>query len=204
MNGERVSFGVSRAAMLGALLLSLVLSHASWGGDMTPCGDSAPECNGDCPTGQACFALSRTVPTSCECLEVGCCRFDNGSCSDNQSPFCAMAPGAVQFVVGGTCAVDCQPPTPTPTFTPTPTITPTITLTPTPHPPHEDTGSASGCSYGIDNDGDGLTDCADPDCANTPPCGPAAPAMSARMVVLLILTLSAVGVLGLLAQRRSR
>ena len=88
-------------------------------------------------------------------------------------------------------------PTETPTITPnataTPTATSTSTPTATPTPPHEDTGGAQGCIDGIDNDGDGLTDCADPDCANTPPCGTAAPAMSARMIVALIAVLSAVG-----------
>jgi hypothetical protein len=47
-------------------------------------------------------------------------------------------------------------PTPTPTPSPSPTPTPTITPTPTPLP--ED------CDDRVDNDGDQLIDCADPDC----------------------------------------
>ncbi len=203
MRVERVWCRVLVTVVLSAAWLSLALSHASWAGPTVLCGDSAPACNGSCPMGQTCIGFSRTLATNCECVTAGCCRFQNGTCSDNFSvALCDLDPTAVQSVSGGTCGVDCVSPTATPTFTPT--VTPTVTPTATGLPPHEDTGGASACSDGIDNDGDGLTDCADPDCANTPPCAPAAPALSPRLVVVLALTLSVVGMLGLWAQRRSR
>jgi hypothetical protein len=202
MRVERISRGASLAALLAAALLSLVLSRETWGGELL-CGDSVPQCNGACPTGQICVGVGRPA-TSCECSDVGCCQFEDGTCSNNfPIRLCDIVAGAMA-VPNGTCGVDCLPPTPTSTPTDTPTVTPTITPTSTVHPPHEDTGGASGCGDGIDNDGDGLTDCADPDCANTPPCGPAAPALSPRMLMVLIMTLSVVAVLGLLRQRRSR
>lgn len=99
-------------------------------------------------------------------------------------------------------------PTDTPTITPTnsPTATPTISPvrpTPTITPPHEDTAGAAACSDGIDNNGNGLTDCADPDCANTPPCGPAAPTMSPRAILALVGVLGMVALFGLRRTRRS-
>jgi hypothetical protein len=205
MRAGRGSSGMSLAALLGAALLLLVPVHASWAGELQ-CGDSAPACNGACPAGQTCIASSAGPnPTSCECTDVGCCRLEDGTCTDNAAlALCVITIGFAQFVHNGTCAVDCQPPTPTPSPTLTPTVTPIVTPTPTAYPPHEDTGGASGCSDGIDNDGDGLTDCADPDCANALPCGPAAPAMSRGMLAVLIMTLGMVAVLGLWVQRRLR
>lgn len=95
------------------------------------------------------------------------------------------------------------PYTPTETPTASPTVTPTATPTATPTPPHEDTtGSDTGCTDGIDNDGDGLTDCADPDCGNTPACGPVAPTVSHSGLGLAVLSLFFVGVLALIRRRR--
>jgi hypothetical protein len=107
-------------------------------------------------------------------------------------------------------------PTSTPTITPTqtptrtatgvPTQTGTITPTVTPPTPTATPGESSegsgACSDGRDNDGDGLIDCADPDCVNLPPCVAAAPLLSARMTAASIFTLSAVGLLGLWRERR--
>ena len=203
MRVERASRRVLVTVALSAALLLLALSHPSWAGPGLLCGDSAPACNGSCPSGQVCVAPSNGLAASCQCVTAGCCRFENGMCSDNfPEGLCVILSGFVQFVPGGTCGVDCVSPTATPSSTPT--VTPTVTPTATGLPPHEDTGGASACSDGIDNDGDGLTDCADPDCANTPPCAPAAPALSPRLFVILVLTLSVAGMLGLLAQRRSR
>lgn len=78
--------------------------------------------------------------------------------------------------------------TPSSTRTPTLTRTPAATRTPTPMPTlsaHENSAGPQGCSDGIDNDGDGKIDCADPDCANVPPCAAAAPALSPVMLLLL-------------------
>ena len=94
------------------------------------------------------------------------------------------------------------PYTPTETPTETPTVTPTVTPTATPTPPHEDTTGAFACSDGIDNDGNGLTDCADPACANTPPCAPAVPIVGHRGLVAGVLLLLTVGAFGINRRRR--
>jgi hypothetical protein len=57
----------------------------------------------------------------------------------------------------------------TPTPTPTPTPSPTPTPTPTPAPGGSE-GKGNTCSDGLDNDGDGLFDCFDPDCAKSRSC----------------------------------
>lgn len=62
---------------------------------------------------------------------------------------------------------------------------------------------AAACSDHIDNDNDGLTDCADPDCARVPPCGAPAPTLSSGALLLLIVVLTTVGLLGH-ARRRGR
>lgn len=94
------------------------------------------------------------------------------------------------------------PYTPTETPTETPTVTPTVTPTATPTPPHEDTTGAFACSDGIDNDGDGLTDCADPDCANTSPCAPAVPIVGHGGLVAGAVLLLLVGAFGIRRLRR--
>jgi hypothetical protein len=52
---------------------------------------------------------------------------------------------------------------------------------------------AEGYSNGINNKGEGLTDCADPDRANIRPSALAVPLLAPSMVVVLIVTLGAVG-----------
>jgi len=91
--------------------------------------------------------------------------------------------------------------TPTPTVTPTPTITSTPTETPT-LAPFEDAGGPRFCNDSIDNDGDHLIDCADPDCKHIPPCGADAPVMSMPIVGVLVIILSLVGLLGLARVRQ--
>ena len=93
-------------------------------------------------------------------------------------------------------------PTDTPTATPssTATITPTATETPTSTPtfaPRENAGGAQFCRDGVATDGDGLVDCADPDCAHTPPCGAPVPLLSGQMLLLLVTVLGFVGLFGL-------
>jgi len=56
----------------------------------------------------------------------------------------------------------------------------------------------------IDNDNNGLTDCADPACFGVPPCTAAAPLLSPTMLVVMALTLSLVGVLTVTRARRRR
>jgi hypothetical protein len=88
----------------------------------------------------------------------------------------------------------------TPTNTATVTATATITTTPPATPTITPTAEVGAlCSDGIDNNLNGLIDCADPSCAGSEPCIAAAPAMSP---VLLLLALAALSLIGLLQLRR--
>ncbi len=74
---------------------------------------------------------------------------------------------------GKACPTSAGSGDPTPTPTPTPTATPTPSPTPTPTPTPDTSGSegkGQTCSDGIDNDGDGLIDCFDPDCSRSKSC----------------------------------
>lgn len=142
------------------------------------------------------------TPTVTPTPRLGCCDlFGVGTICDNDVPE-GDCDGI--FVLGGTCGVDCDPntPTPTPTRTPTGTVTPTstptatATVTPTPGP------SEGACDNGIDDDGDAIVDCADPDCRDTAPCISPAPAMSPGGVALLLVILSLVGLGALMRLRR--
>lgn len=64
-----------------------------------------------------------------------------------------------------------------------------------------DLGNAA-CSNGIDDDHDGLTDCADPDCFGISPCGAPAPAISTAGLAVLLVGLAIVGPFLLRARRR--
>ena len=86
--------------------------------------------------------------------------------------------------------------TPTVPPTQTPTCTPTGTPTRTPAP-FENAGGNQFCNDGIDNDNNGLTDCADPACAAVLPCGAPAPLLSPPLIVALVGILSVVGLYGL-------
>ncbi len=88
--------------------------------------------------------------------------------------------------------------TATATATSTPSETPTATNTATRTPaPFENAGGDQFCFDGIDNDNNGLTDCADPACATVVPCAGAAPTMSPRMVLVLVGMLAGVGIAGI-------
>ena len=54
------------------------------------------------------------------------------------------------------------------------------------------------CSDGVDNDGDMLADCQDPDCATIYPCLALAPVVSPTAMPLLVLLLGLVGLVSLL------
>jgi MYXO-CTERM domain-containing protein len=111
-------------------------------------------------------------------------------------PFVVKFGGLSSGPSGWTAFAQGAPYTPTETPTATPTATPTIT------PPHENTGGASWCSDGIDNDGNGLIDCEDPACANVPPCPPAAPVVSRGGLAAGVFLLLLVGAFGLRRRRR--
>ena len=89
--------------------------------------------------------------------------------------------------------------TPTETGTPTQTATPTTTPTVTSTPMQEDQ-----CGNHIDDDGDGLIDCADPDCALSPLCRKPTPAMSHEAILLLAVGLTLIGLLLVRSRQRRR
>lgn len=91
-------------------------------------------------------------------------------------------------------------PTRTPTHTPTPTQTATATVTPTPGLSEGD--DPGECDDGIDNDGNGVIDCAEPSCQGTPPCVAPAPTLSPIGVLILLVALGMVGLLSLMRARR--
>ena len=125
------------------------------------------------------------------------------------------APAGWREVFNGTAVT--ATPTETPTVTATPTETPTATATPTETPTataatpsttptkalRENSAGAQACSDGVDNDFDGLVDCADPDCFGVAPCGVPAPTLSQGMTVLLAVLMATMGV-GALARLRRR
>ena len=78
------------------------------------------------------------------------------------------------------------------TITATRTETATPTVSPTPNAAEPDGGDQN-CLDGIDNDNDGLTDCADPQCSVLPICGVQAPAMGQSVTVILAVALMLVG-----------
>jgi hypothetical protein len=67
----------------------------------------------------------------------------------------------------------------------------------------EGTGGAQACGDGIDNDRNGLTDCADPSCSSVLPCAKLAPLLSPMLLLVQMAILCAVGLLAI-ARIRSR
>jgi hypothetical protein len=69
--------------------------------------------------------------------------------------------------------------------------------------PSEETGAgAQACADNVDNDQDGLFDCADPDCARTPQCGAPVPLLSPHKGLVLVVLLCLVGLFGLAGWQR--
>jgi hypothetical protein len=58
------------------------------------------------------------------------------------------------------------------------------------------------CRDEIDNDGDDLIDCEDPECSGVAPCFIQAPALSPWALVIMSLCLLAIGAFGTLRVRR--
>lgn len=156
----------------------------------------------------------------CLCNNPNICGYDTSdpagttNCADCEAA-CESSGGA-QLIGTGTCNNDgctvgttsCIPtatptstPTSTPTATPTSTPTATPTVTPTNTPAFEDQYGPDACVDQIDNDKNGLTDCADQACANDPICGAVAPAASRQGTLLLA---GVLGILGLFALARVR
>ena len=59
------------------------------------------------------------------------------------------------------------------------------------------------CGDGFDNDNNGLTDCQDPACFDSPQCVAPAPILSPLMVGILVVCLGMMGVLGIIRLRRA-
>lgn len=148
------------------------------------------------------------------------CQSD-ADCPDDQDPangieFCDFNAGQCAHTGGETLCTDgfLPIPTATPTETPTATITATATITPTPTITPtvtptatvvgEGTGGAQACSDGIDNNRDGLTDCADPSCSSVLPCAKAAPLLSPALLLAQMAILCAVGLLAIARMRSGR
>jgi len=96
--------------------------------------------------------------------------------------------------------------TTTPTYTPTQTATqtlpqlPTTTATVTPTrtlAPSEDAGGLQFCNDNLDNDGDLLIDCDDPDCALAGACLHPVPAAGPQSILSLALLMGAIGMFGI-------
>jgi len=114
------------------------------------------------------------------------------------------SPTATQTPTVSATATPTSQPTETtrPTETPRPTETGRPTETPRPATPtatpeevsdeSEDPDSPSPCNDRVDNDRDGLTDCADPQCAGDRECPTAAPTASWPGIGLLVAALAAV------------
>jgi bacillopeptidase F len=111
----------------------------------------------DCGTARDCYDADAGInPAACDIKSDGIDQNCDGS-DRTKGKECPPS--------GGTTPT----PTPTPTATPPPSPTPTPTPTPTPAPGGSE-GRGSTCSDGLDNDGDGLFDCFDPDCAKSRTC----------------------------------
>jgi hypothetical protein len=152
------------------------------------CGecDFFAENNGDCTNSCAppptCLDSSRTVLANCGSLSDA----DPAACnrafeaSPNGPIDCVAIPRCIDCDAGeesaGMCMNTCGIGVPTET-------------------------NLGSCFDGIDNDGNGLTDCADPACRGTAACGGNVPTMSRYGLIACILILAAVGIYGLRTQR---
>ena len=68
----------------------------------------------------------------------------------------------------------------------------------------ENTFGPDACRDGIDNDSNGLTDCADPSCRGTPPCVRPAPTLSWPALLACTLVLAGAGLWGIRRRRMPR
>jgi len=158
---------------------------------ITSCGSTFPQCNGSCPANQACVGLGGGA---CICFPTGCCQVDSQTCDNNA--FAALCTG--QFVLGGTCGVDCMPP---------------ATATPTQVPNGGSCVDPADCVSG---------NCVDDTCCTDPSCPPGqscdnpgnlglcsadpvapAPAMSPGGGIVAVALLIAIGAIGLLRWSRT-
>ncbi len=147
---------------------------------------------------------TRAIDSSSPAFNAGdnttCLGVDQRDVTRPQGPTCDL--GAFEAEVASPTSTPTETPTSTPTSTPTGTPTETPTSTPTSTPtlaPRENAGGAGFCQDGLDNDGDGKVDCADPDCNLTPPCGVPTPVLSEPLILVLVAVL---GLTGLIEIRR--
>ncbi|HVM97682.1 MAG TPA: hypothetical protein VMT89_14905 [Candidatus Acidoferrales bacterium] len=66
------------------------------------------------------------------------------------------------------------------------------------------TSEAGLCTDGLDNEPDGLIDCADPDCATDPACTRSTPTMGHSALLILVLSLSGIAIVALVRQTKQR
>ena len=149
----------------------------------TPAPDTATPSSTPTNTEVPATATASSTPTN---TEVPATATASSTPTNTEVPATATASGTATSTPTGTASG-----TATSTATTTPPATPTIT-------PTAEVGTAL-CSDGIDNNLNGLIDCADPSCAGSGPCIAAAPALSP---VLLLLSIAALSLLGLLQLRR--
>lgn len=158
-------------------------------------------------------------PTNTLAQALGCCQCLNcPACVDNLPSIdcfdfcvnqCGETPPATCFWFSGTCnnecATNCHVYTPTFTSTPTrtpsppssPTLTPTVSL-------FENQAGDFACSDGLDNDGDRLVDCADPDCAGSTRCSAPVPVGQTPWTAVLVAMLAVIGLGALYGYRQRR
>ena len=95
---------------VGGALISLPPPPTSSAGG-TECNQSAPVCFGDCFLNNTTCYGNQPNATACSCVPTGCCRLNATTCDEQVAePACLNS----TFVAGGSCAVDCALPTPTP------------------------------------------------------------------------------------------
>jgi hypothetical protein len=206
----------NRVLMLCAVVATLAIelpfaALAVADGDHAGCCSCTSDLGPFCAEGVATAVCGFSSPhLSCDALVL------DGTCSgstcvvptptETQTPTETPTPS----ITPTTTNTPTSTPTNTPTNTPTSTPTRTPTATPTRTPPatatrtlaaRENSAGDSACHDGIDNDGNGLTDCADPACSSTFGCKAPAPAMSPPMGAFLVVALA---VAGLFLIRRAR
>lgn len=163
------------------------------------------------------FGLAKPAGAALGCFEGSATCSSPGDCSPVPNAITCLGGNCVCPAAMGTQLCPCvATPTPTLTLVPTATNTPTITRTPAESPTPTQTptstpsmtptpaeNSAPGqCSDTIDNNSNGLIDCADPSCFAVLPCSSPAPTLSPFMLGVAFLLLAGAGAYRVMQVRR--